>query len=841
MDNFFYNLNKKMADLAQRQDLAESAVTERDMGKHNNATTGFKALAKKAGAKYGSKAAGERVAGAQFQKMKKAGQLEEGHCPSCDCSPCKCKSMEESAFQAAIGKKKYGDAGMKALQKAGRNHASNTTMSNIRNRYDKYDEADNMSLEKADMAEGMAESNSSIRDDLAYEIELILDGAVAGNDQTDSIADELGDAFDDIQASGDKTAMMAYEMMVDTIDTNARTQANAARKALKLLKNPAVAEGAFKNVDATMQQPRHRVGRGELNQVPGVQNIKPRTKENPLKNVAKGIKAFVKGEPEPMDEVKSKKSAKPDYIDLDRDGNRKESMKKASSDNKRSTGTAFDPDTHKRMKTDQEGTGNFDKKKISTGTVYTRRHKEDDEDEIKSDQPKTKGRPKGPAKGPERVTAKAWKHKGGRAVKENEIGIMNRGEYDQEGDEVKGDMHTVIRHAQELEKHLQNGENLPTWVIEKVGQIKGMMTSISDYMLSQHERGAEQSTGQEGIRIAEDVTVSTGAIQELWKLATFLKGYIRDPEGMAAWQEMAQLIKGYKDSQQQNVAERSKSQTQARMMAGAAHNPKFAKKVGVATKVAKEFNKADTGKDISRLPKKVKKTDEGNDGNLANNAKPYDKVTRGDVVAGRLGKDEMGGKKPKEKKVAETTTSGSVASAPAKVATNAGGMSFGKGVYEGAISESYEKKLSKVLSEGMNVTVTMNSQPDGGPSKTINVTADGEDAEKLAEILKLAGLGGQSGGCSSCGQSSCGCETVDEAYGDATATKNNPDWPTDTETTDANDPYLRRFSGGLNGAKSTGQTTVPVIAGQRQRTSTMEENVELERSLFNTWKTYKGQ
>ena len=38
------------------------------------------------------------------------------------------------------------------------------------------------------------------------------------------------------------------------------------------------------------------------------------------------------------------------------------------------------------------------------------------------------------------------------------------------------------------------------------------------------------------------------------------------------------------------------------------------------------------------------------DGNLANNAKPYDKVTRGDVIAGRLGKDEKGGK---DKKVAE--------------------------------------------------------------------------------------------------------------------------------------------------------------------------------------------
>lgn len=38
----------------------------------------------------------------------------------------------------------------------------------------------------------------------------------------------------------------------------------------------------------------------------------------------------------------------------------------------------------------------------------------------------------------------------------------------------------------------------------------------------------------------------------------------------------------------------SKSFSQARMMAGAAHDPVFAKKVGVPMKVAKEFNKADT-------------------------------------------------------------------------------------------------------------------------------------------------------------------------------------------------------------------------------------------------------
>ena len=44
--------------------------------------------------------------------------------------------------------------------------------------------------------------------------------------------------------------------------------------------------------------------------------------------------------------------------------------------------------------------------------------------------------------------------------------------------------------------------------------------------------------------------------------------------------------------------------------------------------------------------------EEGNDGNLANNYPPYDKVTRGDVIAGRLGKDEMGGKKKKVKESA---------------------------------------------------------------------------------------------------------------------------------------------------------------------------------------------
>jgi hypothetical protein len=49
----------------------------------------------------------------------------------------------------------------------------------------------------------------------------------------------------------------------------------------------------------------------------------------------------------------------------------------------------------------------------------------------------------------------------------------------------------------------------------------------------------------------------------------------------------------------------SKSPKQARMMAAAAHDPKFAKKVGVPPTVAKEFNKADAKTGILRKKKRL--------------------------------------------------------------------------------------------------------------------------------------------------------------------------------------------------------------------------------------------
>jgi len=45
----------------------------------------------------------------------------------------------------------------------------------------------------------------------------------------------------------------------------------------------------------------------------------------------------------------------------------------------------------------------------------------------------------------------------------------------------------------------------------------------------------------------------------------------------------------------------------------------------------------------------------------------------------------------------------------------------------------------------------------------------------------------------------------------------------------------------LNGPKSTGQTTVPVIASQLRRQVSMEESAKLENDLFRLYQNYKAQ
>ena len=169
-------------------------------------------------------------------------------------------------------------------------------------------------------------------------------------------------------------------------------------------------------------------------------------------------------------------------------------------------------------------------------------------------------------------------------------------------------------------------------------------------------------------------------------------------------------------------------------------------------------------------------------------------------------------------------------------AKKTGGIEFGKGVYE-----SINSRVEKMITEGMNVSVNMSTNEHGELTKNITVSAEGDEAESLAQLLNLAGMSSKQSACS-CGQTPCGCNTVEEAYGDTDPTENKPDYPTDAETTGEDDELLRRWAGGLNKPKSTGQTTVPVIASQTDRQVSEQTKADkLGMNLYAELKQFKAQ
>jgi len=61
-------------------------------------------------------------------------------------------------------------------------------------------------------------------------------------------------------------------------------------------------------------------------------------------------------------------------------------------------------------------------------------------------------------------------------------------EYDMEGDFVKNQIHTIVRAATELADEINDDDNLPEWVEEKISQAKGMLVSVMNYMMSEKEK-----------------------------------------------------------------------------------------------------------------------------------------------------------------------------------------------------------------------------------------------------------------------------------------------------------------------------------------------------------------
>jgi hypothetical protein len=276
-----------------------------------------------------------------------------------------------------------------------------------------------------------------------------------------------------------------------------------------------------------------------------------------------------------------------------------------------------------------------------------------------------------------------------------------------------------------------------------------------------------------------------------------LHGMLKDEENLPEWvQKKITLAKEYIDTARDYMATQHAERAEEEPIAEKAVSKKQQRFMGMVH--AAKTGKKPASKEVAKTAKGMGKKD----------AKDF-------AATKHKGLPEKAKAKKKEKDVDESsTTSGSVAPAAAPAKAGKGGYNFGGGVYE-----SLDRKFRAALNEGMNVSVNMSTGQDGQPSKNITISADGDDADRLAELLKMAGLGGNQ-------EQSCGSEMVDE---------NSPDWPTNTETSDD----AMQYSGGLNGPKSTGQTTTPVIASQLRRQVSMEEGVKIEQSLFKLYNQYK--
>jgi hypothetical protein len=429
---FFYDLNKKLDEIRATPSTTHGQLNERDMGKHNNATTGFKALAKKAGG--GEK--GEKIAGAQFQKMKKAGQLEE-----------------EGMTRAAKGYEKYGKQGMEALAKAGRDGKA---LDPVRKKYDKYD--------NKEVDEGLG--------DMAKKVGGMI--KKAGGAVMNRLHGSDEDMIRDLQR---KTGMP---------QTGLKPGNTPNPKQVKEKMNPAKAKSF-----AALAPPKNKITFADK-----IAGAKKEVDEMLGDVAAEAIKGALSGKQKQLDKNNNGKLDANDFAML-RKGSQRKVADEGSTENAFTAHKRPRVDTPKVGHVERGH--KHDIEYTSTGRKVTRRVDDQGHsvgaDDASDAEPQKRGRGR-PAGTGSKMGAKGPSGRSKLMTKENDRDPADRGEYDQEGEMAKDSIQTVVRHAQALEKILGDNDNLPEWVQSKLAKIEGMMTAVDDYMQNQ-EGDDEMAMGEE--------------------------------------------------------------------------------------------------------------------------------------------------------------------------------------------------------------------------------------------------------------------------------------------------------------------------------------------------------
>jgi hypothetical protein len=110
---------------------------------------------------------------------------------------------------------------------------------------------------------------------------------------------------------------------------------------------------------------------------------------------------------------------------------------------------------------------------------------------------------------------------------EDDIDIVDQGEYDQEGDMAKDDLETIVRAARRLTGMLDDNENMPEWVQSKINKAADYVDTAADYIESNQDDQVAEDNMDEAKYRGREVQLGKRMPGDVKKS----KVYVRGPKG----------------------------------------------------------------------------------------------------------------------------------------------------------------------------------------------------------------------------------------------------------------------------------------------------------------------
>ena len=455
--SFFYDLNKKLDSIRATPEVTHKQLNERDEGKPGK---NFAKIAKDAGERYGSKAAGERVAGSIRNKLRDQGKLEE-------------QQVDEKV-----------DVYHRSANADWANLSKNT-----KNPNDPRAVAHRKSAADAARA-ARAAGDLKFKGQSQY-TDIATTGQGAKVHATRSPKD--------VQEGGGPAAAPAKSMVDKSTATAGRTPPYVPTNTR--VKPEPKDNGMGRIVQGTWQADPKGTVPAPSGDPEGVKEAGMTPKQRSFAKLAPPVDKItfadkIAGAKKEVDEMLGDVAAEAMRSALGGGRGRNAAMDENN---------AFD---YKSPRKDQPKVGSIERghkhdiKHTATGRMVTRRTDDQgnsvgaDDDADTQAGPRGRGRPKG-TKGA--IGAKGPSGRSKLMTKEGDMDVTDQGEYDQEGDMAKGDIKTIVRHAQALYKILGDNDNLPEWVQSKLAKVESMMIAVDEYMQNQDSDGGEEPIAEKAV------------------------------------------------------------------------------------------------------------------------------------------------------------------------------------------------------------------------------------------------------------------------------------------------------------------------------------------------------